>query len=292
MNRLQKKCFIVSIGVHVLLPLILLFGVGFFSPDSKLDNTPVNNFIAAATVDSLMSGGGDNTVKSPPALATAPPEPPQTQVAPTQPPPPPVVQQKPPPVQPVEKIESPTPKEIPKETRTVKSDAPAVEAKPRTHKIEVNTQLVTTSDADAKAAQNAAKKAAAAAAKRQAEAVARALSGIRGGVAGSTEIRLQGPGGGGIPYGNFLSAVQTIYYNAWNQPDNVPDVTAKVSVTIARDGTVVSARIISASGNSTVDRSVQDTIDRVRFAAPLPEGAKEDQRTVTINFNTQAIKTG
>ncbi|HEX4264436.1 MAG TPA: energy transducer TonB [Verrucomicrobiae bacterium] len=272
--------------------MILLFGVGFFSPDSKLDSTPVNNFIAAATVDSLMSGGGDNTVKSPPALATAPPEPPQDQVAPPQPLPPPVAQPKPQPAPPLEKIESPAPREIPKETKTVKSDVPAVDAKPRPRKIEVNTQIVTTSDADVKAARDAARKATAAAEKRRAEAISRAVAGIRGGVSGSTEVKLAGPGGGGIPYGNFLSAVHTVYYNAWNQPENVPDVTAKVSVVIARDGSVISARIVSASGNSTVDRSVQDTIDRVRFAAPLPEGAKEDQRTVIVNFNTQATTTG
>jgi protein TonB len=291
MNRLQKKCFVVSVGLHVLLPVILLFGVGFFSP-SEPNSPPINNFIAVATVDALLSGGGDNTVKSPPALATAPPEPPQTQVAPPQPLPPPVTQPKPQPAPPVEKIESPTPREIPREIKTVKSDVPAVEAKPRSHKIEVNTQLVTTTSDDAKAAQNAAKKAAAAAARRQAEAVARALSGIRGGVSDSTEVKLRGPGGGGVPYANFISAVTTVYYNAWHQPHGAPNVTVKVSVTIARDGTVVSAHIVDPSGNSAVDNSVQETIDRVKFVAPLPENSNEDKREVPVNFSTQSNTIG
>lgn len=298
MNRLQKKCFIVSLGVHILLPAMLLFGAAFFSPASKPENTQVNTFVAVATVDALVSGGGDNTVKAPPALATAPPTPPQEPVAPPQPQPvaPPVVEQpKPQPAPVIEKVESPAPrivpKETPKETKVVK-DTPAPDPKPRTHKIEVNTTLVTTTSADIKAAQEAAKKAAAAAERRRAEIFARTVAGIRNGVSGSTEVKLSGPGGGGVPYANFLSAVQTVYYNAWRQPDNVPDVTAKVSVVIARDGSVISARIVSPSGNSTVDRSVQEVIERVKFAAPLPENAKEDQRTVTINFNTEATTTG
>jgi TonB family protein len=302
MNRLQKKCFIVSLGLHVVLPAMLLFGVGFFSPSPKPDKSATDNFIASSTVDEIMSGGGDNTVKNPPALATAPPTPPQEPVAPPQPITPPVAQQKPdpaPPVEkpvekPIEKIESPAPRitPTPKETKTTKTETPDTKPQRTPHKIEVNTQLVTTTSSDVKAAQEAARKAAAAAEKRRADALAHAVAGIRNGVSGSTEVRLIGPGGGGVPYANFFSQVRTVYYNAWRQPDNVPDVTAKVSVVIARDGTVISARIVSASGNSSVDRSVQDTIERVKFAAPLPESAKEDQRTVIINFNTEGQTTG
>jgi TonB family protein len=58
-------------------------------------------------------------------------------------------------------------------------------------------------------------------------------------------------------------------------------------VTIARDGTVVQARIVRFSGNVAVDDSVQMTLDRVRRLVPLPANAEEDQRTVTINFNAK-----
>jgi hypothetical protein len=37
-----------------------------------------------------------------------------------------------------------------------------------------------------------------------------------------------------------------------------------------------------------VDKSVQRTLDRVTFIAPFPEGAKDKQRTYTINFNLKA----
>jgi len=148
----------------------------------------------------------------------------------------------------------------------------------------------------AKAKRDAEAKAAAAAAaakqKRIAAAFKSATTGIRGGVAGSTEIRLAGPGGGGVPYANFLSAVQTVYYNAWRQPGSAPEVAARVSVSIARDGTVISAHIISPSGNSVVDRSVQETIDRVKFAAPLPDSSTEESRDVIINFKIQPQDAG
>ena len=73
-------------------------------------------------------------------------------------------------------------------------------------------------------------------------------------------------------------------------PDGITDdnATTAASVTIARDGTVVSSRITRSSGNAGVDRSVQVTLDRVKWAAPLPDTATENQRTVNINFNVAA----
>jgi TonB family protein len=121
-------------------------------------------------------------------------------------------------------------------------------------------------------------------------AIGQAVSGIEGGLSGSTSIELKGPGGGGLPYANWLQAVKSVYDRAWVLPEGVTDDSASttVSVTIARDGRVISATIARFSGNATVDHSVQLTLDRVRFAAPLPDDAKEEQRTVTINFNVKA----
>src|ERR1041384_791720 len=108
-------------------------------------------------------------------------------------------------------------------------------------------------------------------------------------LSGSTTIEFKGPGGGGIPDANFLQAVKTAYCNAWVLPDGVTDDNAitTASVTIARNGTVVSSHISHRSGDAAVDFSVQATLDRVRFAAPLPDDAKEDRRTVIINFNVK-----
>jgi TonB family protein len=104
-----------------------------------------------------------------------------------------------------------------------------------------------------------------------------------------TSIELKGPGGGGVPYANFLQAVQSVYDRAWVIPDGAADseAVATTSVTIARDGTVLNARITRNSGNSEVDRSVQAALQRVKYAAPLPDAASEDQRTVSINFRAK-----
>jgi colicin import membrane protein len=297
MNRLQKKCMIVSAGIHLLLAAMLILGSAFLTSRSHDNDIPLLKFVPVATVDALVSGGGDNTVKAPPALATSP-EPPAAApepevVQPVQVPQPPVVEQPTP-----QKIEKPAPvvKETPKVEIAVKPSPSPAKSAPRRHEITPNLTLKTTSASDAKAKREAQAKAAAAAAaaeqRRIAAAFGKATAGIRGGVSGSTEIKLIGPGGGGVPYANFLSAVQTVYYNAWRQPDSAPELVAKVSVSIARDGTVISARLLNPSGNSSVDKSVQETIERVKYAAPLPASATEESRTVIVNFKTQPPEAG
>jgi TonB family protein len=103
-------------------------------------------------------------------------------------------------------------------------------------------------------------------------------------------VELAGPGGGGVPYANWKQAVKSDYANAWLLPDGVVDeeATTVASVTIARDGQVISSSITQLSGDNVVDRSVQATLDRVRRTAPLPDTAKENERTIKINFNVRA----
>jgi TonB family protein len=99
---------------------------------------------------------------------------------------------------------------------------------------------------------------------------------------------MPGIGGGGPTYANFLQAVKSDYARAWD--GSVPDgateanAVATASVTIARDGTVLSARIVRSSGKPLVDASVQAVLDRIRKTVPIPEDSKDKQRTVEINF--------
>jgi TonB family protein len=110
---------------------------------------------------------------------------------------------------------------------------------------------------------------------------------LGGSMSGSTKIELSGAGTTGVPYANWLSAVVSIYQHSWRMPDgvtqNFPPV--RTSITIARDGSVISARMTGSSGIPEVDASIQETLDRVKLTAPLPEGAKENERTVIINFD-------
>ena len=98
------------------------------------------------------------------------------------------------------------------------------------------------------------------------------------------------PGNSTAAYANYADVVKSIYEQAWVPPDNAEndDANTKVRVTIASDGTVISARILTPSGDAGVDASVQRTLERVQFIAPFPEGASEKERTYIINFNLKA----
>jgi TonB family protein len=87
--------------------------------------------------------------------------------------------------------------------------------------------------------------------------------------------------------------VKSVYYRELIKqlPDSVDDSgTVEALVVIAKDGKVVSSRITRRSGVAAADRAVQNTLNNVRFAAPLPPTEKSGQREVTINFNISAIR--
>ena len=281
MDRLQKKCFIVSAGLHLLLATVLLVGPAFLSAKSSPPEMPVLDFVPFKTVDAMMSGGG-NPNGSVPKPAPAPQPQPQPQPALPAPPPKPEVREPDP------------PKDTPKEESLEPSDPPK-------HKVEISTKLVTRKDpsqADAKKrAEALAREEArqyADARRRTAEAIGQAADHIKSEVSSGTSLELKGPGGGGVPYANFNQAVMSVYKRAWSGtvPNDATEeiVAAEAEVTIARNGDVVSARIVRHSGKPAVDRSVQTVLERVKYAAPLPEEARENQRTVTITFEVNAKK--
>ncbi len=286
MNRTQKKCVLASAGAHLLLVVILIIGPAFGSSRRKPDEVPLLDFVPYKTVDALVSGGGYRDGR-PPQMAPVP----RTQ------PPAPQPQAQPQPQPPEKQRDPDPPKEAAKEAdppeKPVESLVPS--ARPK-RKPEVNMTLVkrkrSTDEAKTKAEARAREEARAYADSRRqiAREIGRLADRIGEETAGSTEIKLQGPGGGGVPYANFLQAVKTVYTDAWVVPDGVinDQATAVAAVTIARDGTVLRYRLVTRSGDSLVDHSVQATLERVKFAAPLPEDSKEQERTVTINFNVKA----
>jgi TonB family protein len=291
MDRLQKKCFVAAAGFHGLLVLILLTGSAFLASKSKTDTFPVLDFVPFKTVDALVSGGGNPNAQPAAALPAPPPKVQAVQA-------PPIAQPTPPSPQP-EKVKAAEPvKEEIKEVKPPKPDVeslePSKERKPK--KLEISTTPIVRqrdfkSEAKARADEEARQAKRETDARRKiADRIGQAAGRIGNAISSGTSIELKGPGGGGVPYANFLQAVQTVYDRAWVVPDGVTDSSAvtAATVTIARDGAVLSARIVRSSGNRAVDRSVQAALDRVKFAAPLPDEAKEDQRTVTINFSVKA----
>jgi colicin import membrane protein len=297
MNRLQKKCMLVSGGIHLLLAVMLIFGPGFLSSHSHDNAPPLLKFVPGATVESIMSGGGDSSVKNSPAEATSPAPTPVVTPNPIVTPPVEVPQPPVERVQPRQQEKEPTP--IPRDPPRV--NTPTIDPKPikpdsrKAKEINVDLTVKTSSAADLKAKQ--AKAAAAAVAAEQtrlkniAAAFGKATTGIRNGVSDGVKVNVSpGPGGGGVAYGNIKSAIYTKYYDAWKVPNGAPNLTVWVSITLSRDGTVVTTRITKRSGDADLDESVQSALNRVRTIAPLPDGS-EDPREFSFGFNPEMKST-
>lgn len=288
MNRIQQKCFVASTGFHLLLVLILLIGPAFLSSKSKSDNSPILDVIPNNLIDAAFSGGGNPLAKPPPP---APPAPPAPQIVqPTPPPQPTHVRQPDPAPEPEKDIQPTKPDpyalEPAKDRKQKKPEVSLKEVirKPDTRK-NVKKPSATEPSADTEERQLADAR------KRAANLIGQTARSLRKDMAPSTEIDTNyGPGGGGEAYANYGQVVKSIYEHAWIPPDDTAsdDAVTKATVTIESDGTVLSARIVKPSRDSSVDMSVQRTLDHVTFIAPFPKGAKEKQRTYTINFNLKA----
>ncbi|MGA3164109.1 MAG: TonB family protein [Verrucomicrobiota bacterium] len=259
MNRLQKKCFMATVGVHLLLVVILLVGPAFFAPKPKADDFHVLDVIPANLIDAPFNSGVRNVQPPPPAPVVTPPQPQPTPPAPKPVEPPPTLAQT------LEKIFKPEPvKPAPNTTRPPN--------------IQINTQLVTRT-APKNVPDNA----------QQARALRNAIQNLKKKFAPGTVVDMPG-NSGGAAYANYRDVIASIYYEAWTPPGNADndEANTKVSITIANDGTVISARIITPSGDIHVDASIQRTLERVTFIAPFPKGAPEKERTYIINFNLKA----
>lgn len=274
MDRWQRRGLMVSLVLHVLLAAVLVFGPAFRARGPSVPDLPILEILPARLVDEPSFGGGQPPVRPlPPSQPPLPtPQPPAARPAPQAPAP---ASRTTSPAEPTLKPEpAPPPRRLP----------------------EVSTKLVTrprptpqeernVSDA---AAERARREAEAAARARQ-EALNQALSRLRDLAGSGTEVAVPGPGG--EAYANYAQFVKTVYTRAWLVPPDldVEDATVTTSVTIARDGTVLSARIVRGSGHPAVDASVQRTLERVRtIGREFPAGAREDQRTFTIHFNLKA----
>ena len=286
MNRLQKKCLIVTAGMHLLLVVILLVGPGFFAAKPKPDDTLVLDVIPANLIDAAFSSGVKNAQPAPPAPPTPKPivTPPPTPEPPKPPVTPPTFVEK------VEKIFTPEP------VKTPPDDSMPVEkpTKPKPHKIEVDLKPVVrkvvkntdTSDPDAEAKADAKEQ------KRlrdqQRKAFLNAARSIKENASSATTVEM--PGTSSVSYANYASVVKSIYTQAWTPPDDTAsdDANVRVSVVIGRDGSVITSSVLTPSGDASVDRSVQRTLDRVTFIAPFPDGSKEKEKTFIINFNLKA----
>jgi len=254
--------------------VILFVGPAFFWVREKPDATPVLDMIPANLVDAATTGVPNS--QPPPAPAVVPPQPQPTPPAPQpQPAPPvpkPVVQPTPAPTltERVEKFFKPEP-----------AKPVSVPAENQPHTPKVNLTLTTrpvpkNNSAPAKATPDNSK------------AVKSALQTLRSNLSSATEIAPVG--NSSVAAANYAQVVKSVYERAWTPPTDTAsdDANIKVRVTIASDGTVISAHVIEPSGDASVDSSVRNTLDRVQFIVPFPSGSTDKERTYIINFNLKA----
>ncbi len=311
MTRLEKKCALASVVLHGLLLVLVAFGVAFKGKPEPVTFQRIN-VIPTRLIDAALAGGGGNpnlprtddqekgnTTTPVPPTPEAPPAPkPPERAAPVTPTPPvpPRVEPRPAPTPP-----RPAPVAPPKPAVAVRPAVPVrpvpMAKAPPTPPKTILDSLVPTVRGPDKAAQARAE-AQAREAVRQEAADRRALAnrlgnvtaGLKAGFESGTKVEVGGTGG--EAYANYAFLVQTIYDAAWLV---LPDLAAQdfivpVEVVIGRDGRIVSQRIITRSGNTSMDRSVQRALDKVKATGlqPFPEGARDSERSFRINFNLKA----
>lgn len=282
MNRLQKKCVIVSTGLHALLVGILLFGSAFFNSQPKDEQHPLLTAFDPSMINDLLTKGGNPNVAvvPPPSHPPSPPsEHKQQEVARVVDPPKPrrIVHEEPDP--PVRRFSEDAPPPKPKKRETLTADDLKL-AKPRstkTRKVKQQSESPT-SESDNTA-------------QRESQQVARSLRTLSKDLSSRTTVQeFTGPGGGGPLSAAYRDILANTYDSAWSSPPDLSDENAKVaiSVTIARDGRVINGRIINTSHNSAMDRSIQILLDTVTYVAPFPAGWSESERSFEIVLSLRA----
>ena len=316
MNRLQKKCMMASGGLHVLLVLILFLGPAFLP---KKPEAPTVEVLEILPVDPKMTDGRTHGGSGQPAVAESKPEQ-QPQAAQPQPtPPPPAPQPQPQPPQreeakeEVKEVEPPKAKPQPEpvekddpddfviktvkkpEKTPTKATSSSTTKKPSSSsKIEfssviksprTSTTSRTTTRSDAVADSRA----------KALQDLAKAIGGARSNIGsrtrGGTTVEFPGGDGSGGPvYVNYMQYVISAFDRAWIDPTDVDDerATVKTEIVVSRSGEIVSAKITSKSGISSLDRSVLRAINGVGKLPAFPEGARDSQRTFIINFNLKS----
>jgi len=302
MSRLERKCMVASAVSHAVLMLVVIVGPAFLVAKKPADNLPILKVIPNRLTDEAMFGGGNPLAKPPttPGFETPKAVPPPAPV-----PDPPKVTL-PVAIQPATivgpqkesaKPVKPAPEPIAVmelSTRSTGKSKPEIKVDPRivprTPK-DVADARARAAEEEAKAVERAQARAAAEARQQAIRKFSRSLDGAASSLSDnlSQGTTVEMPGPGGAAYANYGQAIKSIYDAAWVAPtESAGDATSvQVEVVVARDGSVMSDRIVKRSLDTTLDRSVQKALDRVRAGGlpPFPEGSRDTRRIFIINFN-------
>jgi periplasmic protein TonB len=289
MTRLQKKCFFVSAGMHGLLGVILLGSSAFREKPSTKD-IPILTMIPSKILDEAGAGGGSPAAAAPQAPPPPQPAPPAAQPAQ------PTVQPSPP-IKAAELMEHPRPRPVEPEPAPQPVMPKEAEARPAHKTHEIHVDYTPASAAVHKTKTKTSESAAAdpsssAEARRLRREIAESLNALAAGVqtSGAKESVVEMPGqGGGEAFAGYETVIYNAYYHAWTTPDSVANrlAAADVKIVVARDGTIVSAEIVSKSGEAAMDKSVERALRAVDKLPPFPAAARDEQRIFLIRFNLE-----
>ncbi|MBL9175323.1 MAG: TonB C-terminal domain-containing protein [Verrucomicrobiales bacterium] len=317
MDRTLQRCLVGSTAAHAAILLLVLLLGGLAARKVIEPEVPVLQFLPTdlrLTMGDQIGGGSPNPL--PPATREVPGPPPAAQSQPpsipTPPPqapvPTPKVREDPPPSESATKPPAPAvtktspPRiEVAKEPRLMAKaqdvdpsrlpDKPIKMASAPT--VQTSSARRRRTDEDKKAAEEAAE-AAASASRARAERIATARSlaerlsgaatGVSKNVGASTQIEMPGPGG--AAYAPYYAYLQSYLKLQWRKPTTSSEQEAATSVelTIARDGTLLSADITRRSGVKSLDSSVEDLFRRVRKLNPLPPEFGDARMVVPVKF--------
>lgn len=282
-NHELRKNFLLSAALHAVV-LAGFFFTAAFSPRPNLERPPIFMEIVGE------GGGGEPSGGAPPP----PPFPPDpeskafelekfTVEEPPPPKPEPKVEEKPEMVIPKEEPKKKVEKKIePKKEEPKKEETKKAPAKP---KVEVSKKLVKRSDVQKPS--STPRKSSSADPRYSADAVrkrfAAATSAVKvGSYAGSGS----GPGkgtGGGSQFGDYYSMLSSILYDAWEIPGQVsPNAHTVVVVHVSSDGTLSFVKILTRSGNVTMDQSTVEAVNSVRKVPPPPAALGAGELTITF----------
>lgn len=268
MGRLKRSCVVGSVVFHALTLALLVLAPVLLA--KRVEKVQVIDLIPSEIVDQIMA----------PPAPVAPPSPPTP--APTKPTPPKPTLPKPKP-KPPDPI---PPKPKPKPVEVVKPKPKPKPVKPKI-KVNLNSTMRQPDTQKVKAQQASAERARQAEAKRQA-ALKQSLNNLDSKLSGRTSVNVPQ---GRYAAANYESLIRRKYVDATIHPGTISgDPVVKVQLVIARNGNVISARIIGESGLASWDRAVQKALDRVKRIAPFPAGMSGAKKTFNLNFNSRSFQ--
>ena len=271
MGKLKRSFVAGSFVLHTVIIALLVLGPVLLA--KREEKVQVIDLIPSEIVDQILT----------PEVSVNPPAPPQTKPKPTPPKPKPT----PPKPKPV-KITKPKPKPTPPKPKPVKITKPKPKPTPTKPKPKIKVNLKPTirrpDSSKAKAQQEAAERARKADAKRQ-QSLNKSLNRLNNNLSGSTAVKAPL---GRLAAANYESLIRQKYRDAIIHPGGISgDAIAQVSITIARSGKILSARIVKRSGVPSWDEAVQKTLSRLNYIAPFPKEMSGSQKSYVFKLNSR-----